>query len=124
MSPPRLIIDAGASWSKIGFSGNLTPSFTFSTPPSHAESPAAGGMAASMDLSSPCNDATAEQGGVEEFYQQCFFSRLRVDPEDHAVVLAEPASSMPDSREALAEVRKRHVSSEIGQHAGLEGGPG
>ena len=104
MPRPRLIIDTGASWSKIGFSGNLTPSFTFPTPPSHAET--AGGEAASLTLPSPCNDGGAAQGGVEEFYQQCFFSRLRVDPEDHVVVLAEPASSMPDSREALAEVRR------------------
>ena len=61
---------------------------------------AAGSEAAGLDLpSSPSYDGAAAVEH-EEFYQQCFFSRLRVDPEDHAVVLAEPTSSMPDSREA------------------------
>jgi hypothetical protein len=31
-------------------------------------------------------------------------SRLRVDPEDHSVVIAEQPWSLPDDREALAEV--------------------
>lgn len=39
------------------------------------------------------------------------YSRLRVDPEDHAVVLSEHPWSLPDDREAMAEVRGRRLQS-------------
>jgi actin-related protein 3 len=44
-------------------------------------------------------------GSVDEaFWHETFFTHLRVDPEDHTVMLAEPAHSISESREAIAEV--------------------
>ncbi|GIL79808.1 hypothetical protein Vretifemale_9098 [Volvox reticuliferus] len=41
---------------------------------------------------------------MERFWQKCLFHYLRVDPEEHAVVVTEPPLNPPESREAMAEI--------------------
>ena len=91
MQRPCLVIDAGACTDKVGYSGNPAPSFCL---------PATSQQGRAQ--SEPCS--SSNPGSIEDFYQDCFFSLLRVDPEDHSVVLSEPASAMPEAREEQAEV--------------------
>ena len=79
MPHPALVIDPGSSVIKAGFAGNRTPSCVWAW--------------------------SRPEGPIEDLYHDLFFTRLRVEPEHHAVLIAEPATSAsPEQREALAEV--------------------
>ncbi|KAG1681527.1 hypothetical protein FOA52_014033 [Chlamydomonas sp. UWO 241] len=110
---PALVIDVGSATTKLGFSSNSLPSYTLPTA-SLGASPAWGSSVgharARTDSSSSGSVVQAwgssarEWGCVDEaFWHEAFFTHLRVDPEDHTIVLAEPAHSVPESREAIVE---------------------
>ncbi|KXZ55585.1 hypothetical protein GPECTOR_2g1135 [Gonium pectorale] len=46
----------------------------------------------------------ADWDAMERFWQKCLFHYLRVDPEEHCVVVTEPPLNPPESREAMAEI--------------------
>ncbi|GLC47861.1 hypothetical protein PLESTB_000033500 [Pleodorina starrii] len=46
----------------------------------------------------------ADWDAMERFWQKCLFHYLRVDPEEHSVVVTEPPLNPPESREAMAEI--------------------
>lgn len=41
---------------------------------------------------------------MERYWQQCLYSYLRTDPEDHYFVLTEPPLNPPENREETAEI--------------------
>lgn len=41
---------------------------------------------------------------MEAYWAQCFFSHLRCDPEEHALLLTEPPLNAPENREFTAEI--------------------
>ena len=41
---------------------------------------------------------------MEKYWHQCFYKYLRVDPQNHNVVLTEPPMNTPENREQMAEI--------------------
>lgn len=83
MSPPCIVIDRGSSCTKLGFGGNLKPSFL-------SENSTSGG--------------TLENPTDEDNLSRYFFSILRVDPEQHACIISEPSNTNPSARAECSEM--------------------
>eukprot|EP00762_Andalucia_godoyi_P005357 ANDGO_06701.mRNA.1 Actin-related protein 3 len=118
-----VIIDVGTGYTKMGYAGNVTPSYVIPTaiglPDAKSNVSAIKGVddldfhigQAAIDnanfykLSYPVRHGQVENwDAMERFWEQCFFKYLRCDPSDHAVVLTEPPLNAPENREYTAEV--------------------
>ncbi|KZV47536.1 actin-related protein 3-like [Dorcoceras hygrometricum] len=139
-SRPAVVIDNGTGYSKMGFAGNVEPSFILPTVVAVNESfinqPRASsskgsnwlaqhsaGVMADLDfcigdeafsrsksnsiynLSYPIKKGQVDNwDAMERFWQQCIFSYLRCNPEDHYFLLTESPLTAPESREYTGEI--------------------
>ncbi|KAG9150606.1 hypothetical protein Leryth_008080 [Lithospermum erythrorhizon] len=139
-SRPAVVIDNGTGYTKMGFAGNVEPSFilptvvavndTFVNQPRSASTKSSNwltqfnaGVMADLDfyigeealakskssstysLNYPIMHGQVDNwDAMERFWQQCIFSYLRCDPEDHYFLLTESPLTPPESREYTAEV--------------------
>eukprot|EP01012_Entosiphon_sulcatum_P026177 TRINITY_DN3157_c0_g1_i1.p1 TRINITY_DN3157_c0_g1~~TRINITY_DN3157_c0_g1_i1.p1 ORF type:complete len:420 (-),score=109.52 TRINITY_DN3157_c0_g1_i1:512-1771(-) len=116
-----LVIDNGTGFTKMGYSGNYEPSYVI--PTVYAENASVKGAKKDLqDLdfligkdaldnyqtyrpSYPMRHGIIDDwDSMERLWQQCFYKYLRVDPEDHAVLLTEPPLNPPENREYTAEI--------------------
>jgi actin-related protein 3 len=122
-----LVMDNGTGYTKMGYAGNLTPSFDIPTLISDmpTNSPAA------LINSNRKTNATLDffigeeasqlfqthrvvnpiSGGIvrdwdlmERFWHRCIFDYMRCDPEQTVMVLTEPPLNPPENREQMAEI--------------------
>jgi actin-related protein 3 len=127
---PAVVIDCGTGYTKMGFAGNVEPSYIIPTAIGVQDSVSAvnanrvkaRGSSVLEDLDFHIgNDALANSSAysvkypiqhgqvenwdyMERFYQQCIFGNLRCDPEDHYFLLTEPPLNAPENREYTAEI--------------------
>jgi len=113
----------GTGFTKMGFAGNVEPSYlvptAIATPNATASSASASTLgdldfyigdeamekSTSYGLSYPVRHGQVENWDhMERFYQQCFYKYLRCDPEDHYCLLTEPPLNAPENREYTAEI--------------------
>ena len=59
----------------------------------------------SYQLSYPIRQGCVDNwNNMEKLWQRCFYDFLRVEPEEHCVLLTEPPLNPPENRESTAEV--------------------
>ena len=125
---PAVVLDTGTGYTKVGWAGNVEPSFVLPT----AIATAAGrpGAFASRDdgaladLDFAIGDEALGLGGgekynvtypvsqgtvdnwdhMERYWQQVLFRYLRCEPEGHNFMLTEPPLNPPENRELTAEI--------------------
>lgn len=109
----------------MGYAGNTDPSFLTPTAVATAEDPSAGGVlktegisdldfyvgddavahAKTYSLNYPIRHGLVENwNNMEKLWQRCYYDYLRVEPEEHYVLLTEPPLNPPENREYTAEV--------------------
>ncbi|KAL6760177.1 actin family [Haematococcus lacustris] len=116
---PAIVIDVGSNCTKLGFAGNDKPTFSLPTVVSRSKDSRqrpewdvqeligeqALATSSLHGLAYPVRNGIVQSWDVlERFLQHSLFQYLRVEPEDHVVLLTEPACSTSDSREMLAEI--------------------
>lgn len=114
-----VVIDTGSGYTKMGFSGNLEPSFTMKTQVMHKPDSTRGGALSDLDFylgedPRAGNDyATVlpvQHGRVQDWnimeraWHRCVYQYLRCDPAEHAFLMTESPLSTPEDREATAEI--------------------
>jgi actin-related protein 3 len=122
-SPP-VVIDVGTGYTKMGYSTNSRPDFIIPTVIGNVNlhGVAQAKLRGTEDLDfyvgyeaigkEPAYSVTNvlrhgqidDWDKIEQFWEQCFFKYLRCEPEDHAILLTEPALNSPDNREFTAEI--------------------
>jgi len=125
MDRPACVIDCGTGYTKMGFAGNLEPSFITPTCIGVNDSVSRNVTAKKAGLEDldfligdealassskysiqyPIRHGQVENWDhMERYWQHCIFNYLRCDPEDHAFLLTEPPLNAPENRELTAEV--------------------
>lgn len=119
-----IVLDNGTGFTKMGYAGNTDPSFSIPTAVATAEegSGGVGGREGISDLDFYVgDDAIAHSkthqlnypirhglvdnwNNMERLWQRCFYDYLRVEPDEHYVLLTEPPLNPPENREYTAEV--------------------
>lgn len=119
---PAIIIDNGSGFTKVGFSGAAEPQCIFQS---------AIGRSLKKNKDSPLSDLEFATGGddtlrsfgsnyesifpikhgiiqdwdaMENLWTNCFYEKLRVNSEDHPILLTETPLNTPENREQAAEI--------------------
>ena len=126
MSSLPIVLDNGTGYTKMGYAGNIEPSFVIPT----AIAVNNGGSDSTKvdkkmgDLDFFIGDeALKKKGGrnysvnypikhgvvenwdnMERLWQRCIFKYLRCEPEEHFFLLTEPPLNTPENRELTAEI--------------------
>ena len=125
---PAVVIDAGTSSTKFGYSGNVEPSYILPTVvgvdnQTVGKTVSARSAAPSLkdldfligdealantkkySIHHPVTDGQVNNWDLmEKYWQHCIFKYLRCDPEDHYFLLTEPPLNSPENREYTAEI--------------------
>ena len=126
---PAVVIDAGTSTTKFGFSGNAEPSYILPTvvgvdnnvvkqasSRQTNSAPSLGDLdflignealenTKKYSIHHPISeDQVTNWDLMEKYWQHCVFKYLRCDPEDHYFLLTEPTLNSPENREYTAEI--------------------
>mmetsp|Transcript_4053 Transcript_4053/g.14161 ORF Transcript_4053/g.14161 Transcript_4053/m.14161 type:complete len:420 (-) Transcript_4053:47-1306(-) len=122
---PAVVIDNGTGYSKLGFAGNVEPSYIIPTcigvNDSAAKAPQkSAGRLDDLDfligdealansnkytINYPIRHGQIENWDhMERFWQHNIFKYLRCDPEEHYFLLTEPPLNPPENREYTAEI--------------------
>ena len=121
---PPVIIDVGTGYTKMGFANNNRPNFII--PTIHAGKDLTKFSVSQLKGTEDLDFFIGDEGNskaptytplnimkhgqvddwtlMEQFWEQCLFKYLRIEPEDHAVLLTEPPLNSPDNREFTAEI--------------------
>ncbi|KAK9815824.1 hypothetical protein WJX72_010232 [[Myrmecia] bisecta] len=123
-SRPPVVLDCGTGYTKLGFAGNVEPTFVFPTAVAvNDDVKKAGGRGSVLaDLDYHIGDEALSNAAtysvhypirhgmvdnwddMERFWLNCFCKKLRVCSEDHNVILTEPPLNPPENRELTAEI--------------------
>jgi len=120
---PAVVIDNGTGYTKMGYAGNVDPSFITPTIIAVNEKLAtdnkkkgvedldfyigdeAVARATSYATHYPVRHGQIENWThMEEMWEHCIFRYLRCEPEDHYFLLTEPPLNAPENREYTAEI--------------------
>ncbi|KAJ5080250.1 actin-related protein [Anaeramoeba ignava] len=122
---PPVIIDTGTGYTKMGYGGNIHPSYIVPTAiavnPSHDQKAAVKKKGAedldffigeeaierskTYAVHYPVRHAQVENwDDMEHFLEQVIFKYLHCEPEDHYFLMTEPPLNAPENREYLAEI--------------------
>lgn len=131
MARRSVVIDIGSGCTKMGFAGNVEPTFMTPTVVANATRKQTGSVHISQSatssladadfyigdeayarkdspnylLSSPVSKGRIENwDDMERFLQQAIFRNLRSIPEEHDFLLTEPPFNTPENRELMAEM--------------------
>ncbi|MES1914574.1 MAG: hypothetical protein MHM6MM_006629 [Cercozoa sp. M6MM] len=126
MNTPALVIDNGTGYSKLGYAGNSEPSHIVpSLIATQAKQQTLGRKKQDMSdldfligdealavrnnnkyvVEPPIREGVVHDwDNMEKYWQRCIYQYLRVDPEDHYVLLTEPPMNTPENREYTAEI--------------------
>ena len=124
MTAPVVVIDNGTGFTKMGYAGNDEPTYiipsTYAGPdPSRTSNDVLGDLdfaigneamelarkSKNHPLSYPLSAGVVQDWDkMERTWQHCFYRYLRVEPEEHGVILTEPPANPPENREYVAEV--------------------
>eukprot|EP00294_Goniomonas_avonlea_P008699 CAMPEP_0114563342 /NCGR_PEP_ID=MMETSP0114-20121206/13053_1 /TAXON_ID=31324 /ORGANISM="Goniomonas sp, Strain m" /LENGTH=410 /DNA_ID=CAMNT_0001749171 /DNA_START=23 /DNA_END=1255 /DNA_ORIENTATION=- len=123
MMNPAVVIDNGTGYTKMGYAGNVEPSYIVPTVIATDDSVGKQTQKGKIDdLDFFIGDeAVANKAGygvtypvregqvdnwdhMERFWQRCIFKYLRCEPEDHFFLLTEPPLNQPENREYTAEI--------------------
>eukprot|EP00331_Platyophrya_macrostoma_P017305 CAMPEP_0176466448 /NCGR_PEP_ID=MMETSP0127-20121128/37897_1 /TAXON_ID=938130 /ORGANISM="Platyophrya macrostoma, Strain WH" /LENGTH=418 /DNA_ID=CAMNT_0017859615 /DNA_START=24 /DNA_END=1280 /DNA_ORIENTATION=+ len=119
-----LVIDNGTGYTKMGYAGNMEPSYIIPTAISDHQDKStvqvsrlhydqldfhigedALNNAKTHDLSWPVRSGLITDWELmEKFWHRCLFNYLRAEPDEHVVVLTEPPMNPPENRENIAEI--------------------
>ncbi|KAK2953094.1 putative Actin A [Blattamonas nauphoetae] len=126
MSNPAAIIDVGTGYTKMGLSTNTSPQYIIPTMLGERDKTLTSSSITKKqgldELDFLIGDEAfenqkaypptrfmdhaivADWDKMEKFYEQCYYRYLRINPEEHPVILTEPPLNTPENREYLAEV--------------------
>ncbi|KAJ3439509.1 actin-related protein [Anaeramoeba flamelloides] len=120
---PAAVIDVGTGYTKMGFAGNVLPSYIVPSnigkyDPKQKTNVVKGledldfyigkeaySHSSTYSVSSPMKHGQIENwDDIEHFWEHCIFRYLRCEPEDHHFLLTEPPLNTPENREFTAEI--------------------
>lgn len=119
---PAIVIDPGTAFTKIGWSGNVEPSYIMPTVVGVEDSVTTsksslgdmdfliGDEALANRKKYSIHSDIISKGQIQnwelmdKFLQHSIFKYLRCDPEDHYFLLTEPPLNLPENREYTAEI--------------------
>ena len=123
MEKPAVIFDNGSGYSKLGFSGNMEPSFIIPTAIASRDSLGVAVSRLQCDdldffigeeaflrqkthkLNFPVKEGQiTDWDDIERFWQRSIYSWLRVEPQEHVFMLTEPPLNPAENREQMAEI--------------------
>lgn len=115
-----VVIDNGTGFTKLGYAGNIEPSFCFPTCYGSRAVGAKGGDLADLDflIGAECeaqkltypptypirHGLIDNWDAMEKIWQHCIFKYLKATPEDTYFLLTEPPLNPPENRESTAEI--------------------
>lgn len=116
MEPPTVVIDNGTGYTKMGYAGNLDPSYMIPSTIATSLNKKAGkydntdldffiGDEADAHRKSHKHSYIMNAGqvddweGIEKFWHKSIYSYLRCEPEEHRFILTEPPMNSPENRE-------------------------
>ena len=121
-----IVIDNGTSFTKMGYSGNIDPSFVIPTVISNVDNKNKSNISSKADefnfsigeeainllkesktdkLIYPMKDGIIDNWDMmEKFWFKSIYDYLNCDPEEHYFVLSEPTLNTPKNRENMAEI--------------------
>jgi len=117
-----LVIDSGSSMMKAGFSGDDVPRAVFPSIVGRAQTQRLSIYSPTHFKDTSIGDAASPQGGIlslnypikkgivtswddmEKIWHHTFFNELRVDPEDHSILLTESPSNPKANREQMTQI--------------------
>jgi len=116
MEPPTVVIDNGTGYTKMGYAGNLDPSYLIPSTIATSLNKKAGKFE-NVDLDYYIGDEAMAHSkshqlsyimksgqiedweGIEKFWHKSIYSYLRCEPEEHRFILTEPPMNSPENRE-------------------------
>eukprot|EP00295_Goniomonas_pacifica_P020737 CAMPEP_0175858556 /NCGR_PEP_ID=MMETSP0107_2-20121207/29730_1 /TAXON_ID=195067 ORGANISM="Goniomonas pacifica, Strain CCMP1869" /NCGR_SAMPLE_ID=MMETSP0107_2 /ASSEMBLY_ACC=CAM_ASM_000203 /LENGTH=411 /DNA_ID=CAMNT_0017175007 /DNA_START=9 /DNA_END=1244 /DNA_ORIENTATION=- len=120
---PAVVIDNGTGYTKMGYAGNIAPSYIVPTVIATDDSVGKQTQKGKIDdldfyigdeamsnkagygITYPVREGMVDNWDhMERFWQRCIFKYLRCEPEDHVFVLTEPPLNAPENREYTAEI--------------------
>lgn len=126
MEPATVVIDNGTGYTKMGYAGNMEPSYMM---PSVIAMNVAKKTGTSMSKSFfnqemdyyigdealsrsqtheiryiLRNGQISDWEGIERYWHKSIYSYLRCEPEEHRFILTEPPMNTPENREQMAEI--------------------
>lgn len=125
MDTPTIVMDNGTAYSKLGFAGNLDPSYIL---PSYIATRDKAGKRSNMvideldyfigdEAKEKKKDATNwnvrkimkngvidDWDAIEKYWHKSMYNYLRCDPTEHNFILTEPPMNPPETREQVAEI--------------------
>jgi actin-related protein 3 len=124
-----VVIDNGTGYTKMGYTGNLRPSFDIPTLIAETGKKTVSGKYESSDqiicnnldycigndannlprshydVINPMKDGIIQEWGLmEKFWHRSIFDYLRCDPSETLFILTEPPFNPPENRENMAEI--------------------
>ncbi|KII62988.1 Actin-related protein 3 [Thelohanellus kitauei] len=122
--PPACVVDSGTGFAKLGFAGNVEPTFIMPSTIAVKEQAQMGGKASMKgleDLDFFIGDEAMDKPGystkypirhglienwdwMEKTLEQTLYKYLNVNPTDHCFLLTEPPLNPPENREFVAEI--------------------
>jgi actin-related protein 3 len=127
MEPATVVIDNGTGYTKMGYAGNLEPSYMIPTVLADSVNKQVQSSATSKTFENPeldyfiGDEAMAHSRshhlsyllkggqvqnweGMEKFWHKAIYQNLRCEPEEHRFILTEPPMNTPENREQMAEI--------------------
>jgi actin-related protein 3 len=120
---PPVIIDNGTGYTKMGYAGNVEPSYIVPSVIGVNDKRVVASKKDGIDdldfhigdealknsstysVSYPIRHGQVDNWDLmEKFWQRCIFKYLRCEPEDHYFMLTEPPLNAPENREYTAEI--------------------
>jgi len=120
--PPTVVIDNGTGYTKMGYAGNMDPSYIVPSVVGKTLAKKSTNKFENLDMDFHIGEeAIANQkthqisyilksgqiedwDGIEKFWHKSIYSKLRCEPEEHRFILTEPPMNTPENREQMAEI--------------------
>lgn len=131
MEPPTVVIDNGTGYTKMGYAGNVDPSYIIPSVIATRDKKHVSKYQSDFqnnnkmlinDLdyyigdeakNTPINYSPSyllrsgqveDWEGIEKYWHKSIYSYLRCEPEEHRFILTEPPMNTPENREQMAEI--------------------
>jgi actin-related protein 3 len=117
MEPPTVVIDNGTGYTKMGYAGNVDPSYIIPSIIATRDKKHNNNKMLINDLDYYIGDEAKKPPinynpsyllrsgqvedweGIEKYWHKSIYSYLRCEPEEHRFILTEPPMNTPENRE-------------------------
>jgi len=126
IDPATVVIDNGTGYSKMGYAGNMSPSYLIPSVIATHVNKGPGGINKDSFFNPELDFYIGEEAlaksrshevryllksgqisdwdGIEKFWHKSIHQYLRCEPDNHRFILTEPPMNTPENREQMAEI--------------------